>query len=938
MKIVKPMAVSFHFRPFLVRQRRHLCVSSLIGFALGDGVRRLVSEIKLWPVIGEVIAGVVDEGHPKARGEVVVYGSCYAPGGIAVPVTTARVCVKPAVAPPGTSRAWQVDKTLTVFGHRYWVGSSVRAPSTESAPWSYEKSEPVPFTEMPIDWAHAFGGESFAKNPLGKGMVRVTAEGGLERLPLPNTEHPSKLVMSSSERPDPAGFAPLDVSWPQRQSKAGSYGGKWLEEEFPGFAGDTDPAFFSTAPEDQRIEGFFRGDEEYVLENMHAAQPVLRGCLPGVAARVLVRRKGHEGVEDVKMHLDTVVFLPGKEIGILVFRGLTPIVEDDASDIAIGFAACEDMNAPRPTEDYVLSLDKRLDKDMSPLASLNENDMLPPFAAGAGLAELLGNLEDPSKARRDGIRERMLARMRQRLVDAKIENPDAVLAKATEQPPFMKRLERLPDPADPNDLAAYAEALDELAKYGEEKREKALESAKKQLDDLEASIREGNGGWPTTPQAEQARREGLEKIAAARRAFAGEPPPPDAPPTGEGPPKPKAPELLARLTDAMIEPDPKHLMALQKADAAALETYRRSAHYKPAARHLDVEERERGRRDVMELRAAGTSFAEIDWTRYDLSALDLSQADLKRTLLEGANLANTCFTGADLSGAVLAHAAVTGTNFDGATLEGTNLGATTVEGASFVGAKLENAVFGRARLVSASFKEADLTGAKWVEAELGIVDFEGATADGITFLPKMTPPKKGARREPPPTTDLTQCRFARTRLKKASFLHANLQGVDFSEADLELATLLTARASAAKFRGASLRKLHAVMECSFAGANFDGADLSGAFMRGSNLRGASFEEARLDGADLSECDLTGANLSRVQAKGVRFIGANLTQATLASANLMEAMLQKSKLYGADLRGANLFGANLGQILVDTETRVLGANLKRALLFPKAKTP
>ena len=85
-------------------------------------------------------------------------------------------------------------------------------------------------------------------------------------------------------------------------------------------------------------------------------------------------------------------------------------------------------------------------------------------------------------------------------------------------------------------------------------------------------------------------------------------------------------------------------------------------------------------------------------------------------------------------------------------------------------------------------------------------------------------------------------------------------------------------------------------------------------------------------------DLTGANLSRVQAKGVRFIGANLTQATLASANLMEAMLQKSKLYGADLRGANLFGANLGQILVDTETRVLGANLKRALLFPKAKTP
>jgi hypothetical protein len=78
MKVVKPMAVSFSFRPFVVGGRQQLSVSSLIGFSLGEGVRRLVSEIKLWPAVGEVIQGVVDEGLPKPSGEVLAYGSCFA--------------------------------------------------------------------------------------------------------------------------------------------------------------------------------------------------------------------------------------------------------------------------------------------------------------------------------------------------------------------------------------------------------------------------------------------------------------------------------------------------------------------------------------------------------------------------------------------------------------------------------------------------------------------------------------------------------------------------------------------------------------------------------------------------------------------------------------------------------------------------------------------
>ena len=44
-------------------------------------------------------------------------------------------------------------------------------------------TDPVPFDDMPVDWAHAFGGPGFAANPHGKGARSATARG-----PLPNVE------------------------------------------------------------------------------------------------------------------------------------------------------------------------------------------------------------------------------------------------------------------------------------------------------------------------------------------------------------------------------------------------------------------------------------------------------------------------------------------------------------------------------------------------------------------------------------------------------------------------------------------------------------------------------------------------------------------------------------------------------------------------------
>ena len=898
MKLVKPMVVSFSFRTFLMLGKQHLSVTSLIGFALD--ARRLVSEIVLWPAIGKATGGVVDEGLPKARGEVLVYGSCHTPGGVPLPASHVRVRVASASAPPGAREA-AVDKTLAVMGDRYWQGSASR-DAASPVPSSGEATAPIPFSQMPLGWERAFGGPSFPRNPHGRGIDRLDVGGGVWRVALPNVELASTPVTTSSQRLEPAGLGPLDVSWPQRQSKAGTYDGRWLEEDFPGYARDTDPAFFSTAPPDQRINGFFRGDEEYVLENMHPSRPVIHGRLPGVGARVLVRRKGGTDVEDIRTRLDTLVFLPEANIGIAIFRGMTPVLEDDAADIPYALAACEEFDAPRSIDHYREALDSRLDKDKSARLALKEDDLVPPFAAGSGLAELMKSIMAPDAAddRSKAMRERTMARVRKELVEAGVDDPDEALARARQMPAGLEPLAALlplPDFSDPKAMAAFDVAMEKsdaaVAAYMETASQKSLEAAREAVAD--------------------ARREGVSLPEHLLE--------PGFPQPGPGPPVPQAPRTLAMFREDGIEPDPTLAEKLHKADASALEMYRGAAHYMAPVAALPIDARSRSAVAAREIRALGKSFASLDCTRYDLSSLDLQGADFRETLLEGADLTRTNFAGANLCGAVLAHAVLQDTCFDGATLERTNLGGAELERASLVGANLRGATLARAKLRSASLRGADLTGVDWLEAELGAVDFEGAVAPGIDFFPG---------------SDLTGCRFSRAKLTKANVIERNLDGVDFAEADLELVTFLTVKANGANFRKACMRKFHAVVECSFEGASFEGADLTGAFLRGSNLRGANFEGACLQGADLSECDLTGAKLSGVQARELLLVRADLTNADLRGANLMEGMLQKSKLHGADLSRTNLFAANLGLVRLDTATKVKDANLKRALMLPKVR--
>jgi hypothetical protein len=122
---------------------------------------------------------------------------------------------------------------------------------------------------------------------------------------------------------------------------------------------------------------------------------------------------------------------------------------------------------------------------------------------------------------------------------------------------------------------------------------------------------------------------------------------------------------------------------------------------------------------------------------------------------------------------------------------------------------------------------------------------------------------------------------------------------------------------------------HDFSECDFRGTHLSG-DLQGINFSGANLAGVC-----IAGADLSNTDLRGANLFRAYANSINFSGANLT-----NCNLSHAMLSSSNFYKADLTNADCSGATMHQTTL-AKAILTGTNMKdiigRKKPKPKPKT-
>jgi uncharacterized protein YjbI with pentapeptide repeats len=923
MKTIKPLNQSLLYKTFEADRSFYLC-AAVISFFSFESSPALLSDPALWKFVGPELGkdAMLDMCMPKPRGEVLLTGRCYAPKGKA---SAGKVSLK----------TGPIDKTLFVFGNRYWKKAAGIVGTI---------SDPEPFEEMEISYENAFGGAEYKKNPLGKGFGSLVSDAGTKIHPLPNIENPDELIGSPKDRPDPAGFGPLDLTWPQRMEKVGTYDQKWLEDLFPGLAADMDPTYFNVAPEDQWIDGFFNGDESFEIKGMHPEKKILSSRLPGIKSRCFINQKTKEGeaFKEIKTSLDTVWIFPHAEKGIIIWRGVAEIQTDDAEDILHMLVAYERINdEPKPFEHYRETLLKRLDREKGALFMLDEKDLIPPNEK-SGITALIEDAGKEESALSKNIkkkaeREKEKAEQKKQEAMKKMEelcgefglDPKKVMPPPPPPPPKAPEID--PNNMDPEEIMRLMKEAEKDAMARKEKamadamakRAQAEKQIKKICDkqglDFDKMMAELQAQKPKRPvvsaadtieelKKARARVEKQVNMACAKLGIDYD--------TAVAQAKEQSGEKKFPMIEAIenmkkIDPDdPAMLEKLKLAEVKSKEAYIKMAHHLPKPKPLLSEEAVSLKQEFLAVYSRGQSFEGRDFAGVDLSGLDLKDADLRGIYLEGANLSGADLTGADLSGAVLAWADLTGAKLKSTKLHGTCLGSVDLTGAEVKNADLTEAVLSKSKLIGTDFSGATLDRAELMEATFNNTNLSKTIIAEANFL----------------ETDFSGADFSGADLTGTNFIKPKLDGVNFTGAKADGVNFIEASCENTVFNNADLTNARFPQNANLKGAEFKGAILNNANLMEADLTDASFVKASLNHANLIKANLNNADLTGITAKKAALIKADLSGAKMIGANLMEANLKSATLVRTDFRMANLYGAEVMRAVVG-ETDFRGATLK-----------
>jgi uncharacterized protein YjbI with pentapeptide repeats len=262
----------------------------------------------------------------KSRADVLVVGHAHSPGGR--PVEMLRV---------GFS-VGRFAKLLAVTGDRL-DGGALGGLRFQ------------PFTTMSLGYELAYGGNGFARNPIGRGHDDDDRA--------PNLYEPTHNGV-----PEPAGFGPIPPHWPQRRDLLGSYGGDYVRERWPWFPRDFDWGYFNAAPRDQQLDGYLVGDETLSLEHLHPQYPMLRSKLPGVRVRCFIKEEPRHSdlpLREVPMSLDTLWVDGDASRLVLVWRGNARVRTPKMREIVNVVVGTEPLSEhARPASAYETILEQTL--------------------------------------------------------------------------------------------------------------------------------------------------------------------------------------------------------------------------------------------------------------------------------------------------------------------------------------------------------------------------------------------------------------------------------------------------------------------------------------------------------------------------------------------------------------------------------------------------
>lgn len=906
MDIIQPLDLESAYRPFSVNGKHYLALSCKLFFPLQGGYPLTCTEA--YGPAGQQITAFTDELLPKLSTEYAIAGEVQTPGLQPVRALQCRV------------RLADKEKTLHITGDRYWTGGFSGA------------TEPMPFSRLPLSWSHAFGGPGYDANPDGCGLEKQKSPLGEDLIKLPNIEAPGHYMTATGQSLQPQNFGYIPQHWSIRSRHLGTYDDRWLKDAFPGFPADFDFQAFYCTSHDQRFDTFLSGGEPFELQHLNADLPMIKGQLPSYRVRSFLVRAGctadtlqESDLQEVPMRMDTVVFFPNHNIGMLIYRGTLSTETSHIGHLKYLLSAYENSTEERrPKSHYQQSLFGRIHPEFSLQYALSTKDLIASHVPCA-LARMLHSDDEPVQLIADNMKNRaereaaearskaelqmqaMLESCKARGMDTtQLEAQIANAFKAPEKDDWQKRFDAvleklLPGATTPNSKPDLQKidfrAFDELAKLSEEYAEFQKQKARQQLQDQLTA-------YQHNPTAATALQRALQEL--------------DLPPVL---PRPQDPEkMLRQLRDAQIamnnqqdraraqgiNPPPAPEFDLdsiaEKLHMGANElrkAYRMGAHTMGEGRPpLNAEQQMAAfeRRQQSGESHAGQDYAGLDFSNRDLSGIDLSNCYLEQCRFDNCNLRN-----ANLSGSIAARASFYQADLTQANLSSGSIGACNLQKARLNHANLEDCEIGGADFSGADISNTHITVLNCLDVTFSNAIMNGTRFNEPTFI----------------ETDFSGADFSNAELVSATFMQCDFRGTTFDQGDFSGANFIECNLNNATFRKATFVNSRFMMKSSLEHCVMHQAVFDNSNFRQTNLAHSDFSEASLKNCDFSEASVkhacfNGAQLQQSHAIGTDFTHARLDNCNLMEANLMQAQLQHSSITRSNCYSAEFMSATTGQ--------------------------
>lgn len=213
------------------------------------------------------------------------------------------------------------SKYIKVVGNRHWQQAWNKA---------YSPTEPEPFSQMPISYENAYGGEAvhpdardsenthaYLPNPIGRGYLMYKDKRHITDSPLPNTEEINQPIDSPLKQYKPMAFGPVGRNWLPRSGWGGTYDEYWKQHKKPFLPDDFDERYYQYAPEDQWID-YPQGGEEITLTHL-TPEKSISFTLPSqqVPMQVIFTNGDRHNLNSV---VDTLIIDPNKREFTLTWR------------------------------------------------------------------------------------------------------------------------------------------------------------------------------------------------------------------------------------------------------------------------------------------------------------------------------------------------------------------------------------------------------------------------------------------------------------------------------------------------------------------------------------------------------------------------------------------------------------------------------------------